>query len=270
VETWPELSPAIDSVSTDDLAPEWIVDDCLGLENDTAQKRESRAERCTYGTADSSKVAVIFGDSVALSWTPGIRAALEPLGYRIDVLTAEQCPPANVPIVDENGALLPGCPEFRDWAVKRILKLDPDLVITGNSTASMERLSSAQLVEDSVKEWAAGSRDTFSQLEGLSGRVVLLQAPPARVGFASCARQQSNPLDCRLRRSGSYEFVAKADRMSVQDLNVEYIDTSNWFCSPEGICPSFAAGTPVLADGFHLATKQAEALAPILLEALEP
>lgn len=267
---WPDLLPAIDEISTEDLAPEWILDKCLGLETDSLKERRAKADRCVYGDEDSSKIAVVFGDSVALSWMPGIRAALEPQGYRIEVLTSEQCPPAAVKIDDGNGAVLGGCQEFRAWALERIAGLDPDLVIAGNSTAAMERLASTRLGEDAVQEWSAGSRETLSYLETIAGRVVFLRAPPARVGFATCARKQSDPIDCRLRRSGSYEFVAQADRTSIQGLDIEYVDTAPWFCTPEGICPSFAGGTPVLADGFHLAAEQAALLGPVLSEILVP
>jgi peptidoglycan/LPS O-acetylase OafA/YrhL len=267
---WPELTPAIDAVTTDDLAPEWITDGCLGLKTDSAQEREQKADRCTYGARDATKTAVVFGDSVALSWMPGIRAALEPLGYRIDLLTSEQCPPARLPIIDDRGDVMAGCVEFREWALERIVAQDPDLVIAGNSTAALERLQSARPVEDSVDEWADGSREVLSELDQLAGRVVFLRAPPARVGFASCARQYSDPVDCRLRRSGSYGLIAKADQMAVAGLGVEYVNTENWFCTPDGICPSFAGGSPVLADGFHLSANQSQALAPLLAEALQP
>jgi peptidoglycan/LPS O-acetylase OafA/YrhL len=267
---WPELTPAIHAVTTADLAPEWIVDDCLGLITDTAEERERRADRCAYGKSDAPKTAVVFGDSVALSWLPGIRAALEPRGYRIELLTSEQCPPARVSIIDEHGTVISGCLEFREWAMARIVALDPDLVIAGNSTAALERLQSKRLVEDSVGEWADGSREVLSELDELAGRVVFLRAPPARVGFASCARQYDDPVDCRLRRSGSYGLIAKADQVAIADLGVEYVNTENWFCTPDGICPSFAGGSPVLADGFHLSANQSESLAPLLAEALQP
>jgi peptidoglycan/LPS O-acetylase OafA/YrhL len=269
--TWPDdLTPAIDAVSTDDLAPEWIVDECLGLESENLDERLVKADRCVYGDADSSKIAIIFGDSVALSWAPGVRAALEPLGYRIDILTSERCPPANIPTVEESGAPMDGCAEFRDWALQRIATIAPDLVIVGNSTAGMERLASGRIGQESVEEWADAANDTLSQLEAAAGRVVILRAPPARVGFSSCARQYSDPKDCRLRRSGSYGFVSQADRIAIRGLEVEYIDTENWFCTPAGICPSFAEGTPVLADGFHLTATQSTSLAPLLAEVLSP
>jgi peptidoglycan/LPS O-acetylase OafA/YrhL len=270
IHQWPELTPAIDAVNTEHLAPEWIVDGCLGLSTDTAEDRQQRADRCIYGDPDAIKTAVVFGDSVALSWMPGIRVALEPLGYRIELLTSEQCPPARIPILDDRGSVMTGCLEFREWALKRIAAINPDLVIAGNSTAALERLESQRPVAESVDEWADASREVLTELDQLTGRVVLLRAPPARVGFASCAKQYTDPVDCRLRRSGSYGLIAKGDQMAVAGLGVEYVNTENWFCTPDGICPAFAGGSPVLADGFHLSANQSQILAPLLTEALSP
>jgi hypothetical protein len=209
-----------------------------------------------------------LGDSVAISWVPGLRKALEPLGYRIEVLTNQQCPAADVLVNRLDGSQMADCPAFRKWTLERVDELRPSLVIASNVSWTLDRLTSGATSEAAQAEWEAGLRGVLIRLERSAGRVFLLQGPPTGQGFDKCKTRNSTPTDCLLDQTPNYLLMNRADRRAIRELNVNYVGTEPWFCSPEGLCPSFVAGTPVLADGSHLTAKYSRALAHALAEAL--
>ena len=262
--TWPDLSPSIDSIGTTDMAPEWIVDKCLELDSDSLDQRTVTARGCQYGPQDASKTAVVLGDSVAISWLPGVRAALEPEGYTVRVLTSEQCPVAAVNVNRDDGSPLSGCPEFRDWALSEIEDIHPDLVIASQSVSSGWRLSEATTEDAATRDWIRGITETLKSLKASAERVVLLEGPPYGAGFDQCAGKGSVPADCLLTPAGPYIFMHDVEAAGSEASGVEYIPTSSWFCSLEGVCPSFVGTTPVLVDGFHLTAERSAEFAPLL------
>jgi peptidoglycan/LPS O-acetylase OafA/YrhL len=266
--SWPALTPSYDGVNSADKAPEWVVDGCLGNEAGALPDPIANAEGCRYGDPAADKVAVVLGDSVAISWVPGIRAALEPLGYSIEVVTAQQCPAANVLAQYNDGSDMEGCGELRDWALDRVATIQPDLVIASSVPSTLPRLSSGAVGAAAEKEWATGMTDTLTTLSASADRVVVLQSPPSRNGGDTCALKNSVPSDCLLHRGESYALMDAADKQASAGLDVVYASTASWFCSVDGRCPAFTGTTPVTVDGPHLTAAYSERLAPVLREAL--
>lgn len=266
--TWPALEPKREELDRSDKAPEWVQDGCLGNETKALPDPIENALRCSYGNADADKVAVVFGDSVAISWVPGVRAALEPLGYRIDVLTVQQCPTADVITDYADGTPMTDCPGFRDWALDYMSTLKPDLVIASNVFNGVARLTDGATGAAAGEEWQSGSRRTLSALVAVSDNVVLLQSPPSRSRDDACGRQDSSPADCYLTRSADYTLTDEMDEAASRGLAVRYVRTESWFCADNGECPSFTGTAPVLVDGAHLTADYSRRLAPVLAEVL--
>lgn len=265
---WPTLSPAIDSIGPADLAPEWVEDGCLGSDDSLIPNPIKNADHCHFGSGE--KLAVVFGDSVAISWVPGIRAALSAQGYRIDVLTLRGCPAAAVDVIPIDGPSAE-CAEFRTWALGEIAALKPDLVIESSSAWSITRLSSRNEGAAAVAEWTDGSRRTLEALAKSSGSVALLQSPPmgsAGEGFSACAVRGSSPANCLLYIGPFADQVDSADEAASSGLSVKYVRTREWFCSTAGFCPSFVGETPVLVDGVHLSARRSMELSPLLSSVL--
>lgn len=267
--TWPEdLDPAYDNVRPDDKVSEWVVDGCLGGDGRADDDAEQNALRCSYGEPDAEKVAVVYGDSTAIGWVPGVRAALEPRGYRIDVLTFQQCPTADIATNYSNGSSMPECELFRDWALEHIKQLNPDIVVASNVPATLERLGSGAVGTAAKNEWENASRISMNELDDAAGDVLVLQSPPARNNTDACALKGSVPSDCELGRSPSYTAMFEADAEASVGTGVTFVDTGSWFCSTEGRCPAFVGTAPVVVDGPHLTENRSRALAPVLAELL--
>jgi peptidoglycan/LPS O-acetylase OafA/YrhL len=270
-ESWPaNLVPAIDNIRGEDRADEWVVDGCLGNEGRADNASEENALKCSYGDPEAGKVAVVLGDSTAISWVPGIRAALEPRGYRVDVLTFQQCPAVNIETKYSDGSPMPDCQMFREWAMGRIAQLSPDLVVAGSVPATLGRIASGASGEAAAQEWEVASRESMTALSAIANDVVVLQSSPTRNMTEACQLKGSLPTDCFLGRSPVYNAMLEADRAVAETTNVRFVETGSWFCAPDGRCPAFVGTSPVVVDGAHLTKQQSAALGPVLAEVLVP
>ena len=81
---WSYVSPQIEHM-LGFTAQEWVADGCLNIYSNDPDK-------CVYGDAGAPKLAVVLGDSTAISYLPGLRPVLEEQGYRIHMLTMFSCP----------------------------------------------------------------------------------------------------------------------------------------------------------------------------------
>jgi peptidoglycan/LPS O-acetylase OafA/YrhL len=268
LKAWPKLTPSIDTIGADDKAPAWVRDGCLGHSTKALADSIANARRCNYGSPSAQNIAVVLGDSVAISWVPGIRKALEPRGYRVVVLTSAECPVAEVETYSDDGSAMRDCPRFRHWALSYIQSLRPKVVVVSDAASTLTRLVSGATGSAAEKEWQAGMRTSLALVAKASDRVVVLESPPTGRGFDTCATLRSAPDACLLLRLPEDELAEKAERAAATGLPVDYVGTASWFCGPDGRCPSFVWGTPVLADRSHLTAAHSRNLSAVLAEAI--
>lgn len=267
---WPELMPAIDTLGDEAKAPEWVEDGCLGDERGALEDPTENAARCIYGDEAAKKTAVVLGDSVAISYVPGIRAALEPQGYKIHVYTMQQCPAAAVDVIKASKAAHPKCAPFRTWALQQIASMKPDMVISSSSSGTLARLSSGATGGAAVGEWTEASKKLYTELSASAKQVFVLDPPPRGRKFAECATKMSTPANCASKVQQLSLDMTAAGRSALdpaEQANVHYVDTVGWFCVA-GNCPAFAGTSPMHADGAHLTAAYSKSLGPVLSEAL--
>lgn len=270
VAAWPELKPDIEELASA-KASEW--DQCLTTRPETMAQ-------CSFGPAGAKKTAILVGDSVGVSWLPGVRAALESSGWRIQNMTKQQCPAANVEIVATNGnaggAEIPlfneECSAHREWVVEQAKKISPDLVIMSNN---LQDLSSGAKDAAADAEWAVGYSSYIQEFRGLADRVVVLDLPPVGKNLQECATRINKPSDCTT-DVPDYWFVqsrnkaAAIEKAKAAGVDATYVDTRFWVCSSNNLCPAFVGTTPIRADSLHLTDAFARKIAPVLKEALLP
>lgn len=262
---WPELKPSVDELGPQAKAPEWANDGCLGLDAKALNNPVENAQQCVYGNPTAAKTAVVMGDSMAISYVPGIRAALEPQGYKVLVYTVQQCPAETVTVLKGDKSPHPQCNTFRQWAVDSIKQAKPDLVIMTSNHDAL--LADGATGDASAAEWAAGAKSTFAALQGPAKRVVVLTPPPGGKSLDACATRASKPADCVSGTDAEGDRIFAAVRKEADAAKVTVIDAAPWFCLA-GQCPSFVGTTPVYADGRHLTSAYSTSLAPLLAEAL--
>ncbi len=232
-------------------APEWTADRCLDVFPD-------READCVYGPVGAPRTAVLLGDSVGISWLPGLRAALEPQGYRLHVLTRRQCA---LPAPDD--AVSPGCRLHREHVVEAARALDPDLVLVAGSYTVAAR----QLVPADAPVWQRRLTAVLRDLTAPGRRVVVLAAPPQSGNLQSCATKVGSAQDCVRDVRPVWTAVGAAERAAARTVGVRFIDTTGWFCLG-GRCPATIGGTPVAFDGSHLTATESRRLSLILRAAV--
>jgi peptidoglycan/LPS O-acetylase OafA/YrhL len=261
-QAWPELQPSIDSLNGA-FVPEWKDDACLDTD-------DQNVGRCLYGDRAATKTAVLLGDSAAISWMPGLRESIGKQGWKIQVLTRGQCPAIEVPMTRPND---PGfeqiCSAHQQWALDKVRKIQPQMVIVSSALKSPNRMIGAKDNPDVYDSWRQASIETLKTIEGLSkAQVVLLSPASSGVNLQKCATKISKPWAC-VSDGGSYKAVLQADKDAAAAVpGVKYVSTFSWFCSKDGLCPSFVGNTPVFVDGDHLTPAFSAKLAPVLGPAL--
>ena len=248
--------PMADQVPNNDAqAPEWVVDHCESV-------AEADLDRCSYG--EGNRVAVVVGDSYATTYLPAIRAALEPAGWSVQVLTLAQCPLADVRVHRWGASTaFTACDEHRKWVDAQLDSVKPELIVAASSTKS----TLARLMSGGRDEWSAGLAAGLGQLAAHGVPVAVIAGPPA----ANC---EPGPL----RPPSSCVGVAKLAEQSLLDEEREltdaaglaYIDTRGWFCLEQtNSCPEQVGSTLVRADRDHLTGTYSALLGPVLRSALD-
>ncbi|MEP6559784.1 MAG: acyltransferase family protein [Nakamurella sp.] len=267
---WPELTPSLDTLGPDDKAAEWVTDGCLGAEQGAIADPQANAEHCLYGDPAAPKTAVLLGDSVAISYLPGIRAALEPAGWKIRVLTLEQCPFAQIEVLKGDGSAHPDCDNFRKWTLDQVTAIHPELVLISTATSTVGRLVGQPPDGAALELWKPGLAASLTALTGHAGKVVVLAAPPNTGNLLKCATQLSVPQDCEGAPTERYDALVRTERavVAAQGQGFEYVAVTPWFCSSAGRCPSFIGVNPVMVDGGHLTAAYSKQLGPVLAVSL--
>lgn len=259
VTEWPNLTPSIDTIGPDDKAPEWVQDGCLANETKSLPDPIENAQRCVYG--DGAKTAVLLGDSVGISWLPGLREALP--DHTIHVFTMQRC--ASVPIEVEFADFdQQSCDKFREWAVSQASAIQPDLAISANVSWHITSTG----VSESV--WAESAESFYRDLAAISDRAVVLQGPPAAQGFDNCAGPGTSPAGCLMRLTDAYLAMEDVDKIAAESSGATFVSTRHWFCDAKNQCPAFTGSTPVIADASHLTGEYSARLGVVIREAVAP
>ncbi|MFH5878045.1 acyltransferase family protein [Arthrobacter sp. NA-172] len=261
-DVWPELQPSADSLNGN-FVPEWKDDKCL----DT---NDQNVARCVYGDPTATKTAVLLGDSAAISWMPGLRESLGKQGWKIQALTLAQCPAIEVPMTRPNDpTFAETCSAHQQWAFEKVRQIQPQMVIASSTLATPVRMVGAKGDPNVFNIWRDASTKTLTKIRGLSkAQVVLLSPPPNGKNLEVCATKISKPSDC-VSDGGPFKIVLQANKDAAAAVpGVRYVSTSSWFCTQEGVCPSFVGNTPVSVEGEHLTPAFSAKLAPVLGRAI--
>ncbi|MFE4666266.1 acyltransferase family protein [Streptomyces sp. NPDC056716] len=218
---------------------------------------------CVYGDVRSENVIVLFGDSHAAQWFPGLNELALTHHWKLVSLTKASCKAAMVTTVYQ-GQPYSACDEWRTEAMAQIKALQPSLVIVSSSEAS----DLAYPDGDPVQQWTDGFRETFDALGESGARVAaLLDTPWPKSDAVDCAATYPLELD-RCANQLPEAVHDPSRRKAVQDAaeaaGALVIDPLPWLCTSAGTCPVLAGNTLVYRDDSHMSDAYAEALAPVL------
>lgn len=266
---WPTLSPALGDIGTGLAAPQ--MDERSGCRNEV--RAHDQPSVCSSGSAGADRIVLVLGDSIAVSWLPGIDAAAGAgADTRVVGLGYASCPLVDALLTDGGSASwTAACATANQQMLEYAAQLQPDEIIVSSSGSAMNRLASGATGSDAGREWQAATLSTARALSRLAPTVTFLTNTPAGADPIECITAVASPEGCLVTISDSWRMKAAAEREAVEslpsDAGVRFVDSSAWVCDDDGSCPLFVGTTPVRFDYFHLTAQFSGALGPVLREA---
>lgn len=268
---WPSTVTTAIRDQTQLLPSEWLSDGCLWM-HDGHEDPAAIARLCTFGSPTATHTAVLYGDSIAISYYTALRRALPSQDWRIVIMTAEQCPAFAMTVGLDDGSPYPQCGMYRSWALAHVRALKPDLVVAASSYSALWRWKGDTGAANAVTAWTDGARSTVSSLAKSSQRVLVLDAPQMGQQLRDCLTPIASPQQCATAVDQSYVDATSGAHAALAPLvaqsEVLYPSTLTWYCTATGTCPSFVDGEPTLADGMHPSTLDAPRIGRLISRAL--
>lgn len=259
--SWPELSPSLDEL---EFVPEWTVDKCMNVSDENASQ-------CIYGDAAAAKTAVVIGDSVAISWMPGLRESLGTQGWKIQLLTKEQCPAIELQVErsDNKAGFAEECLAHQQWSLMKIAELKPDMVIISSALNTRDRLLGGPKKDEALSLWSEATTRKLTEVGGVTeGKIVLMSVAATGKNLLECATKVSQPSDCAVDDTDRYVRTVNAEKAAAEGVEgIRFVSTVPWFCGSVS-CPPFAGTTPIFKDPQHITPEYSAKLAPVLSEAI--
>lgn len=259
--SWPELSPSLDEL---EFVPEWTVDKCMNVS-------DANVSGCLYGDPAGTQTAVVIGDSVAISWMPGLRESLGKAGWKIQLLTKEQCPAIELQVErsDNKAGFAEECIAHQQWALAKIAEMKPDMVIISSALNTRDRLVGGPKKDAALALWSEATTRKLTEVSGVTdGQIVLMSVAATGRNLLECATKVSEPGDCAVDDTERYVSTVNAEKAAAEAVEgTRFVSTIPWFCGSAS-CPPFAGTTPIFKDPQHITPEYSAKLAPVLSEAI--
>lgn len=238
---------------------------------------------CLRGDPTGDRTVVVFGDSHGRHWVPALQHIAQEAHYKAYYLVKQQCTASIVnngdPAVAHPTARWAACHDFRNWALKTIADLRPDVVIVSTSVPTRGLFTTRGFVLDPrnmLGPYALGFRKLWHRLHAATdARLVLLRDIPARAPGTSpdscfgqpratqttcLSPQHSAALEPRVR-------LVEAAVHTAERAGVQVIDPTPWFCW-HGECPAVIGHYLPYRNAGHITTQWARHLTAPLSYAL--
>lgn len=192
-----------------------------------------RSGPCRFGSVKSKKKVVLFGDSHAMQWGPGLIRLAKKKDWQVIALTRASCPAALVHIDHF-------CDTWRRNSLRRIRRMKPGLVLVvsaANSDAYRVLSDGVELDRESSEPYLIdGMIQTLRRLREWSKRTVVLRDQAVTpFSMTACLRMNlQTPGNCGFRpyRPRAYSYDYKATR---RVRGVPVVDPQPMLC-PGGWC----------------------------------
>ena len=215
---------------------------------------------CRIGTASSSRLIVLMGDSHANMWLPPLLKTAWKDGWAVVPLVRLGCTPATW-VTNERG-----CGEWHRWALREALRLHATITLLGGSIdehpGPYTRKAMESLLDTAHALRAAGRVVVIGDPEGLNGNPVdCLLAPHATMASCTTTWPASS--------LAAYDEIARR----TTQLGVGFLPTRQFVCF-EHECPAVIGNTIAWMDNSHLtvaySTQITEPFSQALREVMKP
>jgi hypothetical protein len=229
---------------------------------------DPRLHPCTYGVDESETTVVLFGDSHALQWQPGLKIAAFRNDWRLVTLTKAACPPPQVLSARGDPAAGDSCETWRAKALGWIAQNEPEVVLmTGGGRIYRLVDESGERIPDDERTaaWTAGLTATLEAMPEETTAVVLADTPYMQTNPATCLEQDpSDMLACTTPRSAAIDASFDlAERAATEAIGASYADLNDLIC-PYSPCPVVFNDVLAWRNRDHLTATFVKLLAPSL------
>jgi hypothetical protein len=209
---------------------------------------------------------VLFGDSHAMQHFPALEQVALERRYRVEVLTKAACPPSTMRVYNRQMQRRNlECERWREFALRRLARLRPAMVVVGTSTnypslAGDRRLSP----QASMPAFVRGYAEVLRRLRGLSRHVVVLRDTPRPPGDPpSCVSEHLKDLrKCAFSRQRAYVHPQpeRAAIRGARSRRIRLLDTASRFCLRR-LCPAVIGDVLVYRRSAHITATYSRTLA---------
>jgi SGNH domain-containing protein len=213
-----------------------------------------RSPACVYGHPGSSHTVVLLGDSHALQYFPAVERIADERGWRLVHLSKAGCPPAAVRRLRYADRYNRACRAWRAYALRRIARERPALVVTSGSTHYHVWTGGHRLGRRaSDGALARGYAETLGRLVAIAPRVIAIRDSP-RPPFvvARCVAEHMTDLRrCAFARPASRTRPDTISRALAAVRGVTFVDPLPVLC-PRRLCPAVIGDVLVWRGEAHL------------------
>ncbi|CAN2238423.1 acyltransferase family protein [Candidatus Planktophila versatilis] len=229
------------------LAQPKIYQDGCHLENG-----QTIPAQCTYGTKDSRRKIVLFGDSHAAQWFPALEKMAYENGFALISFTKSACPGPAIRKVNKGGYKNSDCSKWRDNVYKRIAELKPEAVLV----SGMKYFQRPEGYQSRAQWWQEGQRKTLLALRGLTPKVIYIaDTPHPKQDIPSCLSSKK-ARDC--------DNTERTPSITVDGYLL--VDPTPWLCARN--CPAVLDGIVTYRDASHISVEMSTSLSAQMARAL--
>ena len=228
-------------------------------------------DNCVIGSKDAKTRALVWGDSHALAWLPGLDDALSARGERGSLAIMSAC----APLLGVTNPKNPKCTAYNDQVSEWVLsgKVDRVYLVAAwfawSTPTGGYDLTDATGVKGNAEVFALSFRRTIEELSPHVGEIVVIAPTPGAVKFLPyrmamatwLGTAQPDPI-------GKPVYAAQAANFwkGVEGAknHVRIVDPARWFCD-ERHCRYMHRGQLLYRDGHHLNMEGARLAARDLL-----
>ena len=255
---WPHLNPSMESGISETWPSE--INRC-------GMPTPASIQECTWGSPAAPTRITVVGDSVAMHYVNSLRLLALNSDDQIQVHAEAMggCPFTNNPVSTSDRRFGDACPARKQHAIDYINANQPTVVIISNQYEGYERLGVEHAM--TADEWFDSVRQMVDKIRNSATKIVWLAAPPADKNIVECYGNRSSvPADCISRVTSQWRSMSATEQRLAESVGGVWVDSRPWFCSQDGLCPSFVGSTPAKHDLVHLTRAYEELIYPIIGE----
>lgn len=232
----------------------------------------SKPSPCVFGDSAASRTMVIVGDSKIVQWQTALSDLGKAEGWKVVQITKSACPFTAARVIRE-GEVWEDCHEWGRAALREILKIEPNVVVTSHGRATALPDGATASTRSTPEAMARGMATYWQALTDSGIRVVaMLDNPtPTNSPVYECVARHPDTLDqCSFdksvgaRNSGAPTAQAAADLVD----GVTTIDMKDVICPDKDRCAPVIGNVLVYRQGSHITRTYIDSMKPQLAKRL--